>query len=144
MLGRSWMGAILLLPMACLLATSSCSAPNSGSYPLIVRSDSIVLAWDPPVGGPSAVRSIASYRIYYRRHVASDLTSGWQLLAQVPAVSSPRLRVMHDDLGDGEFDFAVSTVVLSGLESRLHTSLDFSAAPVGGWHVVWIGARGGG
>jgi hypothetical protein len=41
-------------------------------------------------------------------------------------------------LGNGKFDFAVSAVNAAGKASSLHTSLDASAIPFGGWYIVWF------
>jgi hypothetical protein len=125
--------ALLLIFLAFSLVSQSCALPKSDAFPIVVHSASITLQWDPPVSGPLAASSIAFYYVYYCKHS----TRAWHFIGQAPASSSPRLKVAHDDLGCGEFDFAVSTIMLSGMESDFHTSLDFSADPVGGWYLIW-------
>lgn len=60
------------------------------------------------------------------------------LLGEVPATEHPQYTIHHEDVGDGVFDFAVSSVNNLGAESARHTSLDFTSSPVGGWHIRWL------
>jgi len=78
--------------------------------------------------------ALSTYRIYWRQHVSGD----WNLLAEIPATPNPALSISHSELGNGKFDFAVSAVNAAGKASSLHTSLDASAIPFGGWYIVWF------
>ena len=49
-----------------------------------------------------------------------------------------RITIDHSDLGDGSYDFAVSSISEFGIESDLHTSLDYTAVPIGGWYILWV------
>ena len=118
-----------------VLAFSSCRLPTSGSAPIEVHSESITLHWQP--ADPGQVPFIAAYRVSYRAHPAG----GWVRIAEVPPSSAPQLRVDHSLLGDGAFDFGVSAVGPSGVESALHISTDPSADPAGGWFLLWTFRR---
>jgi hypothetical protein len=109
---------------------SQCALPSSDSLPITVYSDTITLEWDP---APAA----STFRLYYSRHD----TNRWYRLGEVPAANQLSFVVHHDDVGDGDFDFGVSSVSSQGVESQLHTSYDFSSSPVGGWHVRWVLSR---
>jgi len=109
---------------------SQCALPSSGSLPITVYSDTITLEWDPPP-------AVSLFRLYYSRHN----TDRWYPLGELPASDDPVFVVHHDDVGDGDFDFGVSSVSSQGVESQLHTSYDFSSSPVGGWHVRWVLSR---
>jgi hypothetical protein len=78
--------------------------------------------------------ALSSYRIYWRQHGSGV----WNLLAEIPVTPNPALSISHSELGNGDFDFAVSAVNMTGHESRLHSSLDASAIPFGGWYIVWF------
>lgn len=120
---------------AAVLFLASCPFPVSGVFPLVMHADSIVLRWDPAWGvSSSEAPFIQSYRVYYRVHRSVS----WILLAEVPPSDTPELRIMHDELGDGAFDFAVGVLGVSGIESALHESSDPSADPAGGWYLVWM------
>jgi hypothetical protein len=125
----------LLALVAIQFTLQTCVLPTSGYAPLIVRSSSITLAWDPPATAGSTGNAITGFCVYWRPH----LTAGWRLVGQVPAGSSPRLRIGHADLGNGAFDFAVTCLDDSGNESAFHASTDADADPFGGWYVIWEG-----
>jgi hypothetical protein len=112
----------------------SCSLPASGWFPIKVSSATITLQWDPPAMQfyPPSV-SVAKYRIYWRPHTSG----GWNLLAEIPATAHPALTIKHSQLSNGAFDFAVRSVNALGGSSSLHSSLDASATPFGGWYIVW-------
>jgi hypothetical protein len=65
------------------------------------------------------------------------LSGAWRFLAEIPATPNPSLVIKHSELGDGEFDLAVSMVNARGDASTLHSSLDATANPFGGWYLVW-------
>jgi hypothetical protein len=90
----------------------------------------LTLAWNPPSSGSAQV---VSYTIEYRAHG----TSAWHTLVSIPATSQPSYTVQHSAVGNGSFDFAVSSVDSTGATSPLHTSLDASADPSSGWYVTW-------
>jgi hypothetical protein len=119
-----------------LLTLARCRLPTAGSYPIAVSSETIVLEWDPPaVQLPSTPLALFSYRVYYTQHGSSR----WLFIGEVPASTNPEFTVHHSDLGDGLFDFAVTSVDSQGRGSPFHTSLDAAASPAGGWHILWIG-----
>jgi hypothetical protein len=126
----------LFLFIAIVMIGQSCSLPAGNSAPLTVFSRSITLAWDPPGGVLPGPYALASYFVYWRPH----LGAGWRFLARVPARDAPEVRVEHDVLGDGVFDFAVMCMDESGNVSPIHSSLDAEADPVGGWYVIWVGS----
>jgi len=101
-----------------------------------MSSASVVLEWDPPDSQflPASI-AVTSYLVYVRPHGSST----WRIFAQVPARPHPQLVVKRSDLGNGNYDFGVSSVNAMGFESTLHTSLDTSADPVGGWYLIWSG-----
>ena len=118
-----------------LLCLTSCPFPSSGSVPIAVSSESITLEWDTPtVSFPSPPLAVSLYRVYYCRHGSSK----WIPCGETPASSNPQLSLRHADFGNGSYDFAVSAVNSLGQQSSLHTSLDTSAYPYGGWHIVWV------
>jgi hypothetical protein len=136
---RKSIAGIAPLSIACLLllCLTSCPFPSSGSAPIAISSESITLAWDPPAGSfPLPPLAVVSYRVYYCQHGSGR----WVFFSETPASSHPEVSLHHSDFGDGSYDFAVSAVNSLGQESSLHTSLDTSAYPYGGWHVLWIGS----
>jgi hypothetical protein len=136
---RKSIARVAPVSVACLvlLALSSCPFPSSGSVPIVVSSESITLAWDPPaVSFPSPPLAAVTYRVYYCQHGSGQ----WIFLSETPASTHPQVSLKHSDFGDGSYDFAVSAVNSLGQQSSLHTSLDASADPYGGWHIVWIGS----
>ncbi len=116
---------------------AGCRFPPSGSIPISVSSKTITLEWDPPAAQPpSAPFAPFSYRVYYSQHGFRR----WVLIGEIRASVAPQFLIHHSDLGDGLFDFAVTTVNSQAQESSFHTSLDSSASPAGGWHVFWVGS----
>lgn len=66
------------------------------------------------------------------------MSGGWNLLVEIPATPHPALTIKHSDLGDGEYDFAVRAVNSNDVASSIHSSLDASANPFGGWYILWF------
>lgn len=100
---------------------------------IVVNSDHITLSWDSP-DTSSQESSVTSYKIFYREHN----TSKWSLLEEKTDLSDLSYRINHKDLGNGEYDFAVSAVYNNSAESNYHTSLDVTANPNTGWYVLWL------
>ncbi len=75
---------------------------------------------------------VTAYKVFISGHLRGD----WSLIAEVPAVENPSITLNHADYDSGSYDFAVS-VMRNSYESPLHTSLDFTAYPYGGWFLVW-------
>jgi hypothetical protein len=119
------------------LTLSGCAFPSGGSSPIMVTAKTITLEWDPPsvefLFGPLA---IPFYHVYIRHHGSPN----WIFCGQVTATANPQIQLHHSDYGNGTYDFAVSAVDTLGQESALHTSLDASASPYGGWHIDWVNA----
>ena len=129
------MGTALLSALVLLGAGNSCAFPLGGAAPIIVRSRTIVLQWDPPAANvPSGPLAVAWYYVYFRQHGGSH----WYFCGQVAPSENPQIVLQHSDFGDGRYDFAVSAVSGMGGESPLHTCSDFLASPVGGWYVAWL------
>jgi hypothetical protein len=125
----------LLLAAAALLSIASCRLPTTNeAAPVVYHEESLTLQWDAPKGDFPAILAPAAYRVYYRLHGQQD----WKLLKVVPVASAPEYLLHHDQVGDGSFDFAVSTVNAQGEPSTMHSSLDANAEPFGGLYVLWI------
>nr|MDA3812581.1 hypothetical protein [Spirochaetaceae bacterium] len=77
--------------------------------------------------------TIQSYKLYYKAN--EDIE--WILLDTIPA-TVPIFEVEHATIGDGSWDFGVSSVDLLGNESEIHSSLDFNADPTTGWYLLWV------
>ena len=99
----------------------------------ISTAESITLEWDPPL----VDIYVDSYRIYYRKNDSSY----WVLLDEITACENPRYTVYHSDLGNGFYDFAVSSLNKERQSSILHTSRDQNADPINGWSVFWVRSR---
>ncbi len=126
--------------VAALLALVLCGCAMSLMSPAVgipVTADSISLSWDPPAGGLPGMLGVSSYRIYYRPHD----TLAYTMIAEVPASSGTSYQLSHAAIGDGQFDFAVAAINGIGLSSDLHESVDWNAAPMGGWYIIWINSR---
>lgn len=105
---------------------------------ILVQSETWTLAWDPPVfEGSSAESELESYRVFYRVRGLSS----WTLLSEIEADTSLSLKITPEELDYGYYEFAVSAVDQSGIESPLHESTDFTADPPTGWYVNWIFSR---
>lgn len=99
------------------------------------RSRDLTLAWDPPITDlPGRPTEVAVYQIYSQ----AEGSSYWRFLGEVPASRHPEFTVEHRALGDGSYFFAVRAITVGGQASGLHTSLDSTADPVCGWHVLWL------
>ncbi len=125
----------IILIFLLLVAFQSCHWMAYEPSKLVINSEYIQLEWDPPpVNEEYDFLPVVSYKIYYRIHGMND----WILLDLIPADQNPKYTVYHSDLGNGSYDFAISAVQISDSESQLHSSLDTSADPVGGWYIIWL------
>lgn len=113
----------------------SCPAPfagNAEASQITLKSSNAVLSWDPPHAshrfGPTA------YRIYCSKRGSG----GWMYLGEIAATESPSYTVKYEDLGSGLWTFAVRAVYPGRGVSNLHSSLDATADPFGGWYVNWM------
>ena len=130
----------VLLPIAVCLLVISCSAflPTTDPLQIISKSESLTLEWDSPNPLHSAsVSDVFSYNLYYRPYS----TSAWFLLTEVSAEMHPVFEITNDMLNYGLYEFAVSSVSADGTESALHESTDYTANPITGWYVNWIGSH---
>jgi hypothetical protein len=98
---------LLVLGCAFAFLTVGCPLPSSDSVPISVLTESITLAWDPPsIRSSPLPLAITAYRIYYAAHNSGR----WFFLGEIPVSDHPEFAVHHVDVGDGSFDFAVSSV----------------------------------
>lgn len=105
---------------------------NKPGTPLSVSGDTFTVAWDPPSDPDTGIPlSVDGYRLYYREHGSYQ----WTFLAEIDAEMN-EYTVTSSDLPFGEYDLAVSSVVLD-TESDLHTSYDDTAEPSYGWYISW-------
>jgi len=44
---------------------------------------------------------------------------------------------LYSTVGHGNFDFGVTAVTGTGVDSSMHTSLDRTADPTTGWFLTW-------
>lgn len=88
------------------------------------------IAWDPAASEPDD--KIA----YYRVHVHRRDTYAWVHLGDTNGPVTT-FDVTSQMLEPGRYEFAVTAVTESGLESDHHTSLDDTADPATGWYVDW-------
>jgi len=122
-----WFAVILPIFFACNLNDFE------DSNQIIVNSDHITLAWDSP-DTSSQESSVTSYKIFYREHNSSK----WNLLTEKTDLSNLSYRIDHKDMGNGEYDFAVSAIYNNSVESNYHSSLDVTANPNTGWYILWL------
>jgi hypothetical protein len=118
----------------------SCSLFTSRYQPIeiLVKGDTLTLAWDAPeYAGSYAGSVVETYIVYYRTRGAAE----WKELREVEAEVSPSLTITNEDLDYGYYEFAVSAVDNDENESPLHSSTDTTADPITGWYVNWIGSR---
>jgi len=100
-----------------------------------IKTPTLTLIWDRPLNDvPHAPSRVASYRVYVREYDGWF----WTLLDEIPASEQPRYEVEHDRVGSGAFIFAIQAVSATGGASPLHSSLDLTADPIGGWYVHWF------
>jgi hypothetical protein len=134
---RSILG-VFALGSVCL-SLLSCNWARGFTLPdpaeIVWRSATLTLAWDPPLADlPHSPERVEYYQIYYCERTAG----AWAILGEVPATDYPQYTVLHDTVGNGSFIFAVRAVWTQGLRSPLHSSLDNTADPLGGWYVTWF------
>jgi hypothetical protein len=124
---------LTLLSIFALL--QSCPAPfgdHAEASQVTLKSPSARLSWDPP--GSNGSFGPTAYRIYCSRHRSHS----WVLLGEVQATESPSYTIRYEDIGSGLWTFAVRAVYAGRGVSDLHTSLDTTADPFGGWYVNWL------
>ncbi len=131
-------GRVILLVLAvtfAALAASQCAVNGvSNASPITAYSKTITLEWDPPWSAQASnFVNLQAYRVYYRAHYGGT----WMSVMDVPVGAPPEAVIDNEKVGNGVWDFAVSLVSILGRESELHSSLDDSAEPVGGWFVIW-------
>lgn len=97
--------------------------------PILVQATEFTLYWDPPADASE----IDHYNVYYSDHGQGN----WNLLGSATASATPSYTVTSADLAYGVYDFAVTSVSTSNVESDMHCSLDPNADPTGGWYVDW-------
>ena len=126
----------ILLAILLIFILSSCNYPYTNEPILYhVNFHRLTLAWDPPANQSQYnPNNVVKYHLYYQRYGKRD----WTFLAEVNAGENPEFTVQHDQLGNGLFNFAVSSVNTTNSESYRHSSLDVSADPISGWYVWWL------
>jgi len=122
---------VLLSFVALLFGCEYSSDPQQ----ILVKTESITLAWDPPEFDARKIfKPINSYRVYFKKYGAG----GWQMIAEVPADAKMEYTLHHYDFGDGMYEFAVNYILSDMTSSQLHTSHDHTAKPISGWYIWWI------
>ena len=116
-------GCVLYDPTAFLKGT----APTAKAVMVESSADQIVLQWDPPAS------AVAKYLVSFRIHGDTS----WVPLGEVPALPAPEFPVLYTNLGDGDFDFAITAENAAGEKSNVHISLDPTAQPPSGWFLRW-------
>ncbi len=125
--------------LATLLAAGAlwhCTLPGPSSADSVeyrVKSDRILVAWDPPASPSTGASGTAAYYVYYRRYGGGS----WRTLGCIAASERPEFIIRHEDVGDGAWEFGVAAVAGSGRQSATHASVDDTASPFGGWHIRW-------
>jgi hypothetical protein len=103
-------------------------------YGIMVTTKSITLEWDPPpLHFSYSDLAVNRYSVFYRSHGAQS----WEFVGSVPASENPSIVLHHSDFGNGCYEFAVQAYSDIGGGSPLHTSLDATAQPFGGWFLKW-------
>ncbi len=94
-----------------------------------ITEETFTILWDldPQSGIPD------TYRMYFRNRGEEP----WSLLSEVVPDIEPAFTITQDNLSFGIYEFAVS-VIVGGVESDLHTSMDDTASPGTGWFVDWL------
>lgn len=125
--------AFAFFPVACALYNpASFVEQKSNPKAIPITAPQVTLAWDPPASGAS---NVTSYIVSFRIHG----TTSWTTLATIPAVPQPSYTVLYSAVGAGSFDFGVTAVSSTGVDSAEHTSLDATADPTTGWYLNWWG-----
>ncbi len=123
------------LLVASVLSVGGCQwfLANTGPSSVVVRSQTIQLAWD-SVDSPIADQpsSVDHHRVYYRSHGSLE----WRFL-HATRDARPATTIGEWELGYGSYEFAVQEVYRNGRRSELHASSDYAAWPPGGWYVIW-------
>ena len=130
--GAVFLAALVVVVFMCLVQTCRLGGPGFLT-PILVSGDSFNLAWDPSPPVPES--EVTTWRIYFRAHG----TVGWAELQEMSADEGAQCTITRDELGDGDFDLAVSAVDTLGRESVPHSSTDPNAWPIGGWYIQWRG-----
>ena len=118
--------------LAAALCLQTCSLPEAPAAPLRITAQTLTLAWDPPEAWGAMVRK---YSLYFRQMNGST----WSKLG---TSTSTAFEVSQKSVGgNGTYVFGVSAILPDGSESPMHSSLDFSANPAGGWYVFWVLSR---
>jgi hypothetical protein len=126
--------ATCCLSIVLVLTFSACPLLLREATSVASSAKSITLEWDPPADAPPfGPLAVAGYKVYVRHHGSTE----WRPCGLVPAGEHPHVELLHADLRDGHFDFAVTTISQAGAESPLHSSLDAETSPFGGWYLVW-------
>jgi len=92
--------------------------------------ESITLEWD-----YTRDTLVSSFNLYYKEHGRSL----WTLLdsTATTTTNTAEFTIEYNQLGEGSWDFGVSSVEYGGAESEIHSSLDPTASPDTGWYLTW-------
>ena len=126
----------VFLYIAAALVLSGCPLPLSssgGPLPYQYNKDALILAWDAEQTGIEGTLSATSHFDVYYRPYGKPV---WIFIKSTPDFRNS-ISIMHDEVGDGDFEFAVQAVYNSERTSDMHGSSDFSAWPAGGWYIRW-------
>lgn len=106
---------------------------EAGPVPIVVRSESVGLSWDPrDQTVPDLSSSVDHYRVYYRPYG----TAQWVFLNATSGTETST-SITRGALDFGTYEFGVREVYRNGSHSAIHGSSDFTAWPPGGWYLVW-------
>jgi hypothetical protein len=121
------------------LAFAGCTLVPIDEYSITATSPVIKLEWDPPPNIFSAPQlAISGFSVYIRTHG----TEQWRLIGSVSASENPSIALNHADYGNGWYDFAVSVIYGTRGQSEMHSSLDATSRPLGGWFLKWDYSEG--
>jgi len=126
-------GLLVLL----ILCFFSCSLLIDSDFTLPqeirIYSNHIILEWQNPAFSEKS-NQIHSQRIYIREHGLRI----WRHIDEIPYSPTPSYTLNRGDYTPGKYDFGVSIVTNDGVESAIHSSLDYTASPPTGWYIYWV------
>ena len=122
---------ILLL----IITLSSCAMPTINraaqteleNMEVNYSKSSLTLEWEYDMTTP-----VDYFNLYYRDHNSSY----WTLLESTESTLA-EFTLSYNQIGNGSWDFGVTSVALDGAESDIHSSLDTTALSDTGRYITW-------